>query len=258
MDTQFPVLFIGHGSPMNALFENDFTASLKSLAHEIPRPKAIVVVSAHWITKGLQVTSGIYPKQIYDFYSFPDEMYNISYPCQGSVAAARLVMQAVKSIQVTANQNRGIDHAAWAVLKHMYPMADIPVIELSIDLDMPPETIRAVAGELKSLRSNEILIIGSGNMVHNLRFMEPEIDHPPYEWAIQANDKLHALILDEKMEILFHIDELDKDIRKGIPSPDHYMPMLYTLGLKEENDTIRFFHRGIQHASVSMASFIIG
>lgn len=252
-----PALFIGHGSPTNAILDNDFTKSLSHIAKQFEKPKAIVVISAHWLTNGTLVNSAVIPEQMYDFYGFPEELYRLKYTCHGSPTAANLIVDRIKLCAIKLDNKRGMDHAAWAILIHMFPNADIPVVELSIDFSQNLEFHYKLGEELKDLRSQGILFIGSGNLIHNLRHMENAIDSVPHDWAKQADLQLKDLIANNDIQALITMDGFSKETRTGIPSLEHYIPLLYALGMKNENETIRFFYEGFQYGSVSMRSFII-
>lgn len=252
-----PALFVGHGSPMNIILDNGFTRSLRDLAGELPRPEAILVVSAHWLTEGIQVTGSEQPGIIYDFYGFPEELYRITYPCPGSPGIARSAGEAVKSKPVNVDASRGLDHAAWAVLIHMYPGADIPVLELSLDLRMEPRRHFDLGAELAGLRGQGVLVIGSGNLVHNLHMMEYDSDARPFPWAVEADSLIRDLLESRNHEALVNYRGLGRAMSLAAPTADHYLPLLYIAGMRSANDGLTFFHEGIQHGSVSMRSFII-
>ncbi len=259
-----PVLFIGHGSPMNIILNNDYTNSLVKAAKEIPKPRAILVISAHWLTDGTYVTCVSNPKTIYDFYGFPDELYNMSYPSPGSPEDADLTIKTVKSTKVRCGE-WGLDHAAWAVLKHMYPDADIPVFEMSLDYSpynnwnpKPIEHHYKLASELVSLREKGILIIGSGNIVHNLGLIDFDIDAKPFDWAVKFDQEIKDCLVSKNHERLIDYLELGKEALYAVPTQDHYLPMIYAIGLQKKEDKLKFVHEGFQNGSVSMRAFQIG
>lgn len=254
---KMPALFIGHGSPMNVVLDNSFTKHLKKLGEEIPKPKAILVISAHWMTSGTFVSSSPKPETIYDFYGFPEELYNITYPCFGSPETASKIAEKLKQFNVKTNKNYGLDHASWAVLKHMYPNANIPVFEMSIDLDKPFQYHFDVGKELAFLRDEGILVIGSGNLVHNLRRIDFKEHAPAFDWAIEADEIFKKLLTEKDIEKLLNPYPISETIDLAIPSPDHYIPMLHIMGMMEKNENIRFTHEGIQNGSVSMRCFIV-
>jgi 4,5-DOPA dioxygenase extradiol len=252
-----PVLFIGHGSPMNIVMDNDFTRSLASLGTKLPRPKSILVISAHWLAKASLVTCMKNPEQIYDFFGFPPELYQVRYPCEGDPVVAQRVAR-LTGYMVNCSTEWGLDHASWAVLEHLFPDADIPVLEMSLNFMMEPDYHYNLGKQLGALRSEGVLIIGSGNMVHNLQLMEYDMEAHPYEWAVDIDEKLKSLILNGEHDKLVNYQKLGNHIARAVPTNDHYLPMLYILGLQEKNDEITFIHEGIQNGSVSMRSFMAG
>lgn len=253
-----PVLFLGHGSPMNIVLENSFTQSLVELGKNIPKPKAILVVSAHWQTKGTFITASATPEIIYDFYGFPQELYDIGYPCPGGAEIIVEIGSVLKNAGIEYDQQRGLDHAAWAVLKHLYPNADIPVMELSLDYGKSPQEHYKLAKQLAPLREQGILIIGSGNIVHNLREIDWNIDATPYEWGINFDKKVKEAILTGKHDELINYERLGRDALLSIPTSEHYLPMLYTLGLQAAGEEAYFSYEGFQNASMSMRCFSFG
>jgi 4,5-DOPA dioxygenase extradiol len=253
----FPSLFIGHGSPMNIIADNDYTKALHKMAYELPKPKAILVISAHWLTKGTFITGNIEPRQIYDFYGFPQDLYKINYAPPGMPSLAKDVENDFKDKPVTASDKWGLDHAAWAVLMHMYPNADIPVLELSVDTNQPPIYHFELGQMLGKLRQREILIIGSGNLVHNLRNININENAKPLDWALEADEELKKMISLDKIDALFAYPFSSATGKLAVPTPDHYYPMLYVLGMKNRTETISYVYEGIQNGSVSMRCFKI-
>jgi 4,5-DOPA dioxygenase extradiol len=260
-----PALFIGHGSPMNLVLKNGFTESLASLGRTLPKPRAIMVVSAHWLTNGATyVDCQDQPGTIHDFHGFPEALYKIDYPASGSPEDARSVTRMVKRTHVKCHTDWGLDHASWAVLRHMYPRADIPVFEMSLDYsfnDWSPKPLLyhyELARELAGLRDNGVLVIGSGNIVHNLSLIEPDIDSPPYDWAAEFDRLVKQKLLENDHMALVDYEKLCKGAALAVPTLDHYLPMLYTVALREPDDELRFVYEGSQYASVSMRSFQIG
>ena len=259
-----PVLFIGHGSPMNIVLNNSYTKSIVKVAKELPKPRAILVISAHWLTNGTQITCVNKPKTIYDFYGFPDELYRISYSCPGSPEDAEYTAKAVKSTRIKCG-DWGLDHAAWAVLKHMYPDANIPVFEMSLDyspyndwIPKPIEYHYRLARELAPLREKGILIIGSGNIVHNLGLIDFEIDAKPFDWSTKFDEKIKQSLVSRNHESLINYLDIGKEAVYAVPTQDHYLPMIYAIGLQKKEERLKFIHEGFQHGSVSMRSFQIG
>jgi 4,5-DOPA dioxygenase extradiol len=261
---KMPVLFIGHGSPMNVVLENDFTRHLTALGKKLPRPKAILVISAHWLTSGTRLTCNDKPETIHDFYGFPNELYKMKYPSPGAPEYARMVERWVRKAQVSCDPGWGLDHGAWSVLHYMYPKADIPVFEMSLDYS-PGEWHRKtvqyhydLAKELQPMREKGVLIIGSGNIVHNLEVIDfDNIDAKPYDWAVEFDEKIKSDLLSRHHEDLINYRLLSKNVLLAAPTLDHYLPMIYSIGLQERNESVEFTHEGFQHGSVYMRSFKI-
>ncbi len=263
-DATMPVLFIGHGSPLNIILNNNYTNDIAKAAKQLPKPKAILVVSAHWLTNGTYVTCVGKPKTIYDFYGFPEELYQLTYPSPGSPEAAELTIKTAKSTKIQCG-DWGLDHAAWAVLKHMYPDAEVPVFEMSLDYspynDWNPKPIEyhyRLAAELAPLREKGVLIMGSGNIVHNLGLIDYDIDAKPHKWAVEFDEKVKLLLLSRKHRSLINYIDLGKESLYAVPTQDHYLPMIYAIGLQRKNENLSFIHEGFQHGSVSMRAFQIG
>jgi 4,5-DOPA dioxygenase extradiol len=259
-----PVLFIGHGSPMNIVLNNSYTSSLVKAAKELPKPRAILAISAHWLTNGTYVTCVSKPKAIHDFYGFPDELYRASYPSPGSPEDAELTIRTVKSTKISCGE-WGLDHAAWAVLTHMYPDADVPVFEMSLDYSpynswnpKPLERHYRLASELAPLRENGILIIGSGNIVHNLGLIDFDIDAKPFGWAMKFDEKIKQLLASGNHEQLLNYRGIGQEAVYAVPTLDHYLPLIYAIGLQKKGESLKFIHEGFQHGSVSMRAFQIG
>jgi 4,5-DOPA dioxygenase extradiol len=251
-----PALFIGHGSPMNIIADNRFTSDMADLGTQLPVPKAILVVSAHWLTKGTFITSSSSPEQIYDFFGFPPKLYKFKYLSPGSPQAAAMIIETAGKEQVIADPERGIDHAAWAVLKHIYPGADIPVLELSLDVSRPPQYHFETGQKLKELRNHGILVIGSGNLIHNLREVDFNDNAKPFDWAEEFDSLIKKTLEKKDFETLINYDRLGRYAGRAIPYFDHYLPMLYTLGMMDKNEKPLFVHESIQNGSISMRSFI--
>lgn len=256
MTQPMPVLFVGHGSPMNAILDNDYTRSLQQVAASIPTPRAILAVSAHWLTEGTYVSCTETPEIIYDFYGFPRELYELTYPCKGAPEYARMAMSMVAETRIGCNDKWGVDHGAWAVLRHIYPAADIPVFQLSIDYKKPAEYHYGLAKELAPLREEGVLILCSGNIVHNLREADfANMDAKPFSWAEEADAALKDCLCRKKTDSLIDYHSLPHS-RLAIPTNDHYLPLLYFIALQQADEDVRFIYEGIQNASVSMRSFI--
>lgn len=255
---KMPLLFIGHGSPMNIILDNGYTRSLKRLGSLLPKPKAILVVSAHWLTKGSFITFAKEPNIIYDFYGFPKELYEMKYPCPGGAAYSEQLPNVMAATGIQATMEWGLDHAAWAVLKHMYPQADIPVMELSLDYTKPAQYHYELGRKLSLLREEGILIIGSGNIVHNLRRIEMETEAKPYSWAVTYDETVKVCLTERNHSALIHYETLNPDASLAVPTNEHYLPLLYVLGMQGETESLSFTYEGIQNASISMRCLYIG
>lgn len=263
---KMPVLFIGHGSPENIILKNPFTERLTQLGGELPRPSVILVVSAHWLTDGTCLTCVEKPETIYDFYGFPPELYRLSYPSPGSPAVAGLITELIKKPPVKCDYSWGLDHAAWAILKHIYPQADIPVIEMSLDYspyngwNRPTlQYFYDLAKQLSPLRERGILIIGSGNIVHNLRVVDMQnMEAKPFEWAVEFDEKVKRDLLDGNHQDLLDCQNMSRATALSIPTLDHYLPMIFAIGLQEKADELEFIYEGFQNRSISMRCFKVG
>jgi 4,5-DOPA dioxygenase extradiol len=258
---RMPVLFIGHGSPMNAIEENEFVEGWRYLGKTIPRPNAILCVSAHWETKGTSVTAMSKPQTIHDFGGFPKALYDVQYPAPGSPELADETKQTITQTVVGLDEKWGLDHGVWSILRRMYPEADVPVIEMSLDYSQRPQYHYELGKQLAALRNKGVLIIGSGNMVHNLRMVAwDKMNEPEYgfDWAIQANEKFKQLIRSGNHKELINYAALGREVKLAVPSPDHYLPLLYALALKEMNETVAFFNDKPVMGSLTMTSVRIG
>lgn len=256
-----PVLFIGHGSPMNGIEDNEFSEKWKKLGKEIAQPAAVLVISAHWFTGGTRITAMDFPKTIHDFGGFPKELYDVQYHAPGNPKLAKETSDLIKSAHVSLDHDWGLDHGAWTVVRHMYPEANIPVLQLSIDYTKNAQYHYDLAKELYSLRKKGVLIIGSGNMVHNLGMIAwSQINTPGYgyEWAIQMNDTFKKLISNGNHKALIQYQQLGKEAKLAIPTPEHYLPLIYTLALRGNKDDISFFNDKAMAGSLTMTSVIFG
>lgn len=256
-----PVLFIGHGSPMNGIEDTEFSRRWTQMAKEIPTPKAVLVVSAHWFTKGTQITAMDFPKTIHDFGGFPQELFAVQYPAPGNPILAKETAALLHSAKVELDHDWGLDHGTWTVVRHMYPDANIPVLQLSIDYTKAPQYHYDLAKELLKLRKKGVLIIGSGNMVHNLRMVAwDKMKEPGYgfDWALEMNDRFKHLISTGDHMPLINYQTLGKDALLAIPTPEHYLPLLYTLGLQGSKDKVSFFNDKAVAGSLTMTSVKIG
>lgn len=258
---KMPVLFLGHGSPMNAIEENEFVVGFRNIAKQIPKPNAILCISAHWETKGTFVTAMENPGTIHDFGGFPKELFAVRYPAPGSPDLAKETKSLVKKTNVGLDDKWGLDHGAWSVIKHLYPDADVPVIQMSLDYSQTPLYHYELARQIKSLREKGVLIIGSGNMVHNLRMVAwDKLNAPEYgfDWAIEANEKMKKYILDGDHAGLINFRSQGRAFDLAIPTPEHYLPLLYSMALKEESDQIHLFNDKAIAGSLTMTSVKIG
>jgi len=256
-DNRMPVLFVGHGSPMNGIEDNEFSGAWQRMAREIPEPRAVLCISAHWLTNGTHVTAMEQPKTIHDFGGFPQALYEVQYEAPGDPKLAEETVSLVKSTNVGLDHDWGLDHGCWSVVRRMYPEAKIPVLQLSIDYYKPASYHYALAQELASLRRKGVLIMGSGNMVHNLRMMDfTHMDDPGfgYDWAIEMNDTFKRLIASREHKPLLDYDTLGPAARLAIPTPDHYYPLIYSLALQENSDEVEFFNDKAVGGSFTMTS----
>lgn len=258
---KMPVLFLGHGSPMNAIEENQFVAGFREVSKKIPKPNAILCVSAHWFTDGTFVTAMEMPKTIHDFYGFPKELFEVQYPAPGNPALAKETAELLAPVLVEEDHSWGLDHGAWSVIRHLYPEADIPVIQLSIDYTKPPQYHFDLAKKLNKLREKGILILGSGNIVHNLRMIDWHNINTVgsgWDWAIEAREKTNNWLLEGNFQNLIDYQKQGTALQYAVPTPDHYLPLIYTLGLKEKSDQLSLFNDELIGGSLSMTSVLIG
>jgi 4,5-DOPA dioxygenase extradiol len=256
MSKKLPAIFLAHGSPMNAILENDYTRVLKKLGKEIEKPKAILVISAHWQTRQTYITIDDAPNTIYDFYGFPDELYKIKYNSIGSKKYAQLILNKFKNIKGTTEW--GLDHASWTVLKHMYPEANIPVIEMSLNVELDERGHYNLGKSLSSLREEGILIIGSGNIVHNLMKMDYDMYGKPFESAVKFDSYIKQALDERNHERLVNYNNAGVVASLAVPTKEHYLPLLYVAALQEEDEEVSYIYEDIQHGSMAMRSFIIG
>lgn len=257
-DTKMPVLFIGHGSPMNGIEDNEFSRRWKQMGKEIAKPSAVICISAHWLTKGTWVTAMNNPKTIHDFGGFPDELFAVQYPAPGKPELANEVKELVKSTPVHLDHDWGLDHGTWSVVKNMYEDASIPVLQLSIDYNQPAQYHFKLAEELKALRKKGVLLIGSGNMVHNLRMVDWQKQENGFDWAVEINETMKKNILSRNFTSMIDYEKLGSAAQYAIPTPDHYYPLIYSLGLSDKSDDISFFNDKAVMGSITMTSVKIG
>lgn len=256
--SKMPLLFVGHGSPMNAIEDNEFSERWEQMGKEIARPAAVLCISAHWLTKGTHVTAMEQPKTIHDFGGFPQALFNVQYPAPGNTALAAEVKNIIKSTNVGLDHDWGLDHGTWSVVKRMYPDAKIPVLQLSIDYNKPAQYHFNLAKELADLRKKGVLIMGSGNMVHNLGMVAwNKLNEPEYgfDWAHEINAVFKKNIAERNFQPLINYESLGTAAKLAIPTPDHYYPMIYSLGLMDNSDDISFFNDKAVGGSLTMTSF---
>lgn len=254
-----PAVFVAHGTPMNAITENRFRPLWRQWGEALPRPKAILAVAAHFYTRGTHVTAMEQPPTIHDFYGFPQELFDVQYPAPGSPALAQRVTQLLAPTPVGLDMDGwGLDHGTWSVLMHMYPQADIPVVQLSIDGTQPPEYHYELAKRLRPLRDEGVLICANGNVVHNLRVLNRSEDAEPAEWCARFDAAVRDMLEKGDHAGLVHYEALGDDARLSVPSPDHYLPLLYVIAQQAPGEPISFPVTGLHMASLSMLSFQIG
>ena len=257
---RMPVLFIGHGSPMNAIEENEFSNGWKSMGKSLPRPNAVLCVSAHWETRGTFLTAMEKPLTIHDFGGFPKALFDVQYPAPGDPDLAKETKDIINKTEVGLDEKWGLDHGAWSIMRRLYPDADVPVIEMSLDYYQTPQYHYDLSRELLLLRRKGVLIIGSGNMVHNLgmvawdRLNDTEYG---YDWALEAREKMKSFILNGDHQKLINYESQGKEFNLSIPTPEHYLPLLYALALKEEDESVTLFNDKAIAGSLAMTSLKI-
>lgn len=259
MAKPMPAIFFGHGNPMNALAQNVWTEGWAAIGKEIPRPRAVLCVSAHWYLPATMVTAMPAPRTIHDFGGFPRQLYEIKYPVPGDPELARRVQSLLEPVPVRMDETWGLDHGTWSVLCHVFPEADVPVIQLSIDETQPAEFHYETAKRLTVLRDEGVLIVGSGNLVHNLHayaWGRQEIE--PFDWAVRFEARARELLLAAEHEPLIAYETLGRDAALSIPTPDHYLPLLYVIGQRREGEDVSFPVEGFDGGSVSMLTVRIG
>ncbi len=258
MAQPMPVFFFGHGNPMNALRQNAYTKGWAAIGAEIPRPRAILSISAHWYLPGTAVTAMPKPRTIHDFGGFPRELYEVTYPAPGDPVLARYVQTLLGPLPVALDETWGLDHGTWAVLRHVYPKAEIPVVQLQIDEAEPALFHYKIGQRLAPLRDEGVLVIGSGNLVHNLHAYAWGRHVPePYDWAVRFERRVRELLVAGEDAPLIDYESLG-DALLSVPTPDHYLPLLYILGLRRPGDPVRFPVEGVDGGSVSMLTVQIG
>lgn len=259
MTPVLPALFLGHGNPMNAISENDYTTAWRRIGESTPRPKAILAISAHWFVPGVRVTVSTAPRTIHDFGGFPAALYQVQYPAPGDPALADRLQRLLSPLSVRSDHSWGLDHGTWSVLRHLYPAADIPVVQLSIDETQPAAFHFAMGEKLAPLREEGVLIMGSGNLVHNLHaYAWGAHARAPYDWAVRFETAARQLMLAGDFEPLVNYERLGPDAALSVPTPDHYLPLLYVLGARRQHDPIRFPVEGVEGGAISMLAVQVG
>lgn len=254
---KMPVMFIGHGSPMNAIEDNEFVHEWRVIGKSLPRPDAILCISAHWETRGTFVTAMVKPITIHDFGGFPRTLFDVQYPAPGSPELAKEIKHIIKSTEVGLDEKWGLDHGSWSVIKHLYPKADVPVIQLSLDYSQKPQYHYNLAKELASLRNKGVLIIGSGNIVHNLGMVvwdKLNTDDYSFDWAQEAREKMKNYIVDGDHQSLINYKSQGREFKLSIPTPEHFLPLLYILALKDQSEKVSFFNDKTIAGSLAMTS----
>lgn len=255
-ESMMPALFIGHGNPMNAIEDNAFARAWADAAQDLPSPDAVLCISAHWQTTGTRVTTMPKPRTIHDFSGFPKALYDVVYPCPGLPGLYETIVAATHGIRIRSDASRGLDHGAWSVLCRMFPRADIPVVQLSLDRTLSPLHHYDLGKKLKVLRREGVLIVGSGNIVHNLGMIT--WDDRAYDWAAAFDEKLKQLMLSDDHEAIIRYDKLGPEAAMAVPTNEHYLPLLYTLAVKEAEDDVSFFAEAVTLGSISMRCVRIG
>ena len=254
-----PAIFFGHGNPMNALLQNDYTEGWAALGRELPRPQAVLCVSAHWYFPATAVTANAAPRTIHDFGGFPRELYEVRYPAPGSPSLARRVQELLRPVQVKSDESWGLDHGTWSVLCHVFPEADVPVVQLSIDETEPPEFHYELGRRLSPLREEGVLVLGSGNLVHNLHtYTWGRHRVEPFDWAVRFEQQARELMSSGNDAPLVNYEQLGRDAQLSAPTPDHYLPLLYVLGLRRAGEEVSFPVAGMDGGSVSMLTIRLG
>jgi 4,5-DOPA dioxygenase extradiol len=253
MPENMPAIFFGHGNPMNAVSSNDYTEAWRRIGAQMPRPRAILCVSAHWFVPATGVTISTAPRTIHDFGGFPRELYEVRYPAPGDPDLARRVQRMLAPLPVELDESWGLDHGTWSVLCHVYPEADVPVVQLSIDETQPPAFHYEIGRKLAPLRGEGVLVVGSGNLVHNLHAYAWGRHVPePFDWAVRFENTAKGLLLAGDHQPLVDYETLGRDALLSIPTPDHYLPLLYVIGTRQRDDAVTFPVEGIDGGSVSM------
>ncbi len=258
-ELKMPALFIGHGSPINAIEQNDFTQALQNLGQSLIKPKAIICISAHWTTKGTFVDITQNPKMIYDMYGFPKELYEIKYPANGAPEIADEISKTITHILIRKSTDWGLDHGTWSILKHLYPKADIPTFQLSIDYNRPMQYHYDLAKQLNKFRKKGVLIVGSGNLTHNLKIVDfHDINATPRDWALEFDTKIKEFINDKNHKGVIDYQKIGTSAQLAVPEPSHFIPLIYALALQDNKDEIDYFYDKFHYGTLSMRCLKIG
>jgi 4,5-DOPA dioxygenase extradiol len=252
---KMPVVFVGHGSPMNAIEDNNYTRGWRKMAERIPKPKVILSVSAHWYTNGTRIMNEENPRTVYDMYGFPKELYEITYNTPGSPEIAKMAKTLI-SKETKYDNSWGIDHGTWSVLVHMYPDRDIPVFQISIDAYAPPVVHYKIGKELNALREQGVLLFGTGNIVHNLRLVDWHQENKGFDWAYEFDEYIYKSIMNGNNENVLNYNDLGKIAKLAVPTPDHFYPLLYILGATEKGDTVSVYNKSCELGSLTMTSYL--
>lgn len=256
---RMPAVFFGHGSPLNALVENRYTEAWRTLAARLPPPRAIVSVSAHWLSHGTAVTAMDMPPTIHDFGGFPRALFEMQYPAPGAPRLAERIAALLAPVPVHRDrQDWGLDHGTWSVLCKCYPAADVPVVQLSIDVDQPATAYLELGSRLAVLRDEGVLVMGTGNVVHNLRVLDRREDAPPHDWALRFEARVRQCLLAGEIEALTGFQQWGDDAARALPSVEHFLPLLYVLGARREGEEIHVPFDGIAATSISMLTAVVG
>lgn len=259
MGNTLPAIFFGHGNPLNALLTNQYTEGWRRIGETVAKPKAILAISAHWYVPETGVTISTAPRTIHDFGGFPRELYQVRYPAPGDPDLARRIQQMLAPLPVTLDESWGLDHGTWSVLRHVYPDADVPIVQLSIDESRPASFHFEIGQKLAPLRSEGVLIVGSGNLVHNLHTYAWGRHMPdPYDWAVQFENEARAILMTGDDKPLVNYEKLGPEALLSIPTPDHYLPLLYVVGARQRGEAVTFPVEGVDGGSISMLCVKVG
>jgi 4,5-DOPA dioxygenase extradiol len=255
---RLPAVFFGHGSPMNTLEQNRYTDAWRRIGTSMPKPKAILCVSAHWMTRGTAVTAMDRPRTIHDFGGFPQALFEVQYPAPGDPALAARVRELLAPVDVELDRSWGLDHGTWSVLAHAFPAADVPVVQLSLDASLSPKSHYELAARLAPLRADGVLVVGSGNVVHNLGRMQWAEDAKPYDWAVRFNEHVRTHLTAHKHQPLIDFAAFGTEARLSVPTPEHYLPLLYIIAQQGESENVSLPIDGIEYASIGMLTAVVG